>query len=54
MVGCAASAASGEAIGMIDIEPTANSVVIELVDIYTEYYYEQAAQVLEQHREVGV
>lgn len=39
---------------MIEIEPTVNSVVIELVDIYTEYYYVQSTQVLEQHREVGV
>lgn len=38
---------------MIDIEPTVNSVDIELIGIYTEYYYEQPTQVVEQHKGVG-
>ena len=37
----------------MEIEPTATNAEIELIDIYTEYYYLHSAQVVEQHKEVG-
>lgn len=34
------------------IEPTENSVLIELVDVFTVYFYLQAAQTAPEHRVV--